>query len=763
MGEILLAEDLTLDRKVALKLLPQSLKENPKVRERLLREAKSAAALDHPYICKVYEVGQSEGGDYIAMEYVEGETIEDNLANGPPPLTTVIRLASEIAEALEKAHDKGIVHRDLKPSNVMFTPDGHVKVLDFGLAKKVGPGEVLEITSGQTKKGSAVGTLPYMSPEQVRGETIDARSDIFSLGVTLYEMLTGVHPFRQDSPNDMANAILNQTPAPVSRYAEGTPESLQHTVDKMLAKDKDQRYQSIREVRRDLTRALELLSTPETGQHRAGSRRRGIRRIAFVAAAVFLAGIGWWQYRERVPSNGTGQISSIAVLPLENLSGEPDQEYFSDGMTEALITSLSQIRSLRVISRTSVMAFKGARKPLSDTAKELNVEVVLEGSVLRVADRVRITAQLTRASSDELLWAESYDRELNDVLALQDELARTIAERVQIKLTPQEEVRLGSAKEVNPEAYEAYLKGRYYWNKRTEPGLKRGIEYFAQAIESDPNYALAYTGLADSYLMLVRYQVLRPTEAFPNGEAAARKALAIDDGLGAAHTSLATILSDYYWDWQEADSEHRRAIELDPNYAAGHKEYSEFLGLLGRSGEAIRVGKRALELDPISVKALGTQGFAFYRSRQYDKAIDALGKALDMDPSMGPLQIALGLSYLLNGMYEEGISALQKQGDFTFPLEPYLGYGYGKAGNSEEAQKILDALQRQAAYRYVSPVFIALVHLGLGEYSRALDWLEKGYEERAWMMLTLKAEPVYDPLRSEPRFHEILKKMNLAD
>ncbi len=645
MGEVYLAEDTTLDRKVALKFLPEEMRQDETARKRFLREAKSAAALDHPFICKIYEIGEAEETPYIAMEYVKGTTLKEKFSQGPPPWKDVLETALEIAEALEAAHNEDIVHRDLKPLNVMITPEGHVKVMDFGLAKRLVPVEGVDrqeqsLTAGLSKTGMTLGTLAYMSPGQVRGKTVDTRSDIFSFGVMLYEMLTGVHPFQKDLPMDTAQAILRQDPAPLTQATEDVPELVQHTVRKMLAKEPERRYQLVHDVRTNLTQVLSQTAPSQRGEPSLGRGKRVLWRAVAMLVVFVMVFIGWWLFRGETTVVAPEQITSIAVLPLDNLMGDSEQEYFVEGMHEALITNLSKIGALKVISRTSVMRYKERKPSIPEIADELGVDAMIEGSVLRAGNRVRITAQLIHGTTDRHLWAESYERDLSDVLSLQGEVARAIAQEIKIEVTPQEEKRLASAGPIKDEAYLSYLKGRYFLDQRSAVAARKANERFKQALEKDPDSALAYAGLADSYFVLGYFGPAK--EFFPRAKVAAVKALELDDSLAEAHTSMGIIRMFYEWDWSGAERAFKRALELNPGSAEAHAQYGELLGATGRSEEGVAEFTLALELDPLSFVRNLDLAHALVTARQSDRAMEQALRAVEMFPNSGLAHLFLG-------------------------------------------------------------------------------------------------------------------------
>jgi len=724
MGVVYKAEDTKLKRTVALKFLPPELTRDEESRERFIHEAQAASALQHNNICTIHDIDETEDGQsFICMAYYEGETLKKKIARGPLPVQQSVDTAIQIAEGLAKAHRQGIVHRDIKAANLMVTSDGVVKIVDFGLAKLAGKTRV-------TKTGTTVGTAAYMSPEQARGEGVDHRTDIWSLGVVLHEMLTGQVPFKGDYEQAVVYSILNEKPEPVTGLRTGVPMELERLVDKAMAKSPGERYQHVDEMLVDL-RALRKKTEPAAMTERPLEARLPSAKRAYLYGGVaslvvvlIVAGL----YFSRSPDE---TINSIAVLPLANLSGDPEQEYFADGMTEQLIMELAKIGALTVISRTSVMQYKGVKNPLREIARELGVDAVVEGSVLRVEGRVRISAQLIEASSDRHLWAESYERDLRDVLALQSEVARAIAQEIKIAMRPEEEARLASARTVNPEAHEAYLKGRYHWNKRTEEAMKKGLEYFQQAIEIDPGYADAYAGLAQTYVLLssVEYGAMPPREAIPKAKAAAMKALEIDEELGEPHAALGLAKMDYDWDWSGAGREFKRAIELNPGHATVRHWHAIYLTVTGRHEEAIAEAKRALELDPLSL-IIGTDvGWVYYMARQYDEAIEQLHKTLELDPNFAVAHRNLGLAYEQKGMYEDTITELQEaislSGGSTNYLA-WLGYAYAAAGRRDEAQKVLDELKELSKRTYVASFSIALALYGVGREGAGAPVARKG-------------------------------------
>ncbi len=720
MGEVYRARDTRLGRDVAIKILPAEVSADAGRLKRFEKEARTASALNHPNIVTIYEIDEIDSVRFIAMERVQGKTLRELLHSGPLPTKRLLELATQITLGLAKAHEAGIVHRDLKPENIMVTEDGLLKILDFGLAKLTqtvsGSGEISQLpTEEGTSPGMLVGTVGYMSPEQVRGLQADQRADIFAIGCVLYEMLCGRHPFSGATPADTMSAILSQDPHPIEGPAGDIPGTLRGIVHRCLEKRREDRFQSATELAQALERGAEAA-------HRLG---------------------------EQIGSRATsGPINSIAVLPLVSYSDAPEQQFFAGSMTDALITGLAKIGALRVVSRTSVMRYRGTETSIPEIARELNVDAVVEGSVERSGNRVRISAALIRAATDQHLWADAYERDMEDVLVLQYEVARSIAHEIQVKLTPQERAVLNRARRVDREAYDLYLKGRYLWVKRTPESVQKAIGYSSQAIAIDPTYAQAYSGLADCYMSLgFSFDVgsLPPNEAIPKAKAAAAKALAIDDTLAEVHNPVAFMKLNYDWDFLGSEAEFKRALELTPSHANTHHWYAHLLIATGRPEESLAESNRALELDPLSPILSVHLGWLYYYLRRHELAMDILNKTLELEPNYGLAYWYIGLVKEQEGEFTEALDALRQADELlkdNLVVKADLAHALAVSGRKADAEVALQGLSGLSESRYVNPFEIGLIHIGLGQSDEALHWLNRAYEER-----------------SDPRFQDLVGRV----
>jgi serine/threonine protein kinase/Flp pilus assembly protein TadD len=771
MGVVYRAHDSRLNRDVALKFLPAELLNNANAKSLLIREARTASALNHPNICTIYDVGEDGGRSYIVMEFVNGRSLTEQIPENGLPADTAIRYGEQIADAMAHAHEHGVVHRDLKSPNVIITATGRVKVLDFGLAKHMTPGEInlkTQSISTLTSEGAIVGTMHYMAPELFRGEPADGRSDIWALGVILYEMVNGKRPFRGKTSYELSSMILNQDPP---RLGDNVPMGLRAVIEHCLAKGAQQRYQRASEVRA----ALEALRTnsaaiPASAILPALPTPHEIpwKTIAVSALALILvaAGITWMvtaKQKKPPAKSALASIQSLAVLPLENISGDPKQDYFADGMSDAVITELSQVKNLRVISRSSVMQYKGKQISPEQIAKELNVDALIEGSVLRSDDHVRISAELVQPQTGQNLWANSYDRQMTDILSLQSDVARDIVNQIQIQLSPPEQERLDKQRAVIPAAYDAYLQGNSDASKRTAATLMRAVAEFRQAIALDPTYAPSHAGLAETLVIMANYSDLPLSKVLPEAEAAAQKALQLDPELGSAHVALGTIRAS---ELQISSSlpEFQRAIELNPGDAQAHYWYALALAATGKSDESISEIKLAQELDPRSLIIDSNLAWCLYLAGRYDDAVAQAKKTIAIDPSFAVAHGYLGQAYLEKKQYDDAFGELKKALELSGNEADYQGElanAYAVAGKKEEATQILEEMKKQAAQHYVSPYNLALIYTGLGDKAQALQQLELAYDQREIRLLNLKMHPRFESLRSSPQFQAIIQKIGL--
>jgi len=752
MGVVYKAEDSKLKRTVALKFLPPELTHIPDIKERFVREAQAAAALDHPNICTVYEFDETEEKSFISMAYIEGRNLKKKIGSGPLEIEQALRIATQVASGLQEAHKKGIVHRDIKSANIMIDERNLAKIMDFGLARKTG-GTLL------TKDGATMGTIAYMSPEQARGEEVDHRTDIWSFGVVLYEMFTGQLPFKGEHDQGVVHSILNVNPKPVTELRAEIPVPIGQVVDKALEKNPGERYQQIDELLDDL-KSISAGIVPEEIKVRLRksklSRRKKVLSYASAASLILLAAVV-------VISLFTGRaeaIDSIAVLPLRNQTGDSELEYFVDGATDELIGQLSKVGAWNVKSRTTMMQYKDVNKSLPEIARELNVDAVVEGTVLQVGENVRLRIQLFDVVPEERnLWADTYDRPKRDVLIMYSEIASAIADKTKVSLTADEMARLSSARQVNPEAYEAYLKGQFHWHKFTKEDLDIAMKYYQLALEKDPGFALAYWGIASVWGGRTYFGMLT-SEVLPLRKAAMEKLIELDPALPEVHYYLASNATWFEFDWDKAEMEFRKTLELNPNDAHARVFYGLYLTAMGRFEEAQAQMEIGIELDPLNAMYQSYLGIAYLREHRYDEAITQLQKGLALQPEFIDALGGLAICYHQKGMYEEALASERKiheTRDDQDLLEA-LERGYQEGGYRGAMRLTAEALEARSNRAY--SLRIARYFTYAGEKDRALDWLEIAYEERIQNLVYLNVYPMWDPLRDEPRFQELIRRMN---
>jgi len=775
MGEVYLAQDSRLGRRVALKLLPDHFVINEDRLRRFRQEARAASALNHPNIITIHEIGEAETTHYIVTEFIEGETLRALLIRNRIELARALDIATQTASALAAAHMAGIVHRDIKPENIMLRRDGYVKVLDFGIAKLMPEGVTPSMgMSFETSPGLIVGTAHYMSPEQAQGFKVDERTDIWSLGVLLYEMLTGQLPFKGKTSSHTVVSIVEQKVPPLVRGPE-VPVELERILMKALNKNPENRYQTtkdmlvdLRMLQRDLDSGVRANTTQEIAKANTSSVQSFVRvvkphwLIAMVALAVLLVTTAGIAYYTR---SNKKSINSLAILPFINATSDPNTEHLSEGITESLINNLSQVPSLRVMARSTVFSFNG-RLDSQKVGRDLGVDAVVTGRVTQLADTLVIQVELVDVSSGAQIWGERFNRKLTDVVTMQEEISREISEKLHLRMTDEERSRVSKRHTINAEAYQSYLKGRYHWNKRTQEGLRKSIEYFTEALEKDPTYAQAYAGMADSYNTLARFNFLRPQEAYPKARAAVTKALEVDETLAEAHSSLAVVKMDYEWDLPGAEREFKRAIELNPSYPSAHQWYGLLLMSRGQTEEALAETKRAQQLDPLSlIVDMGLGGLYIY-ARRFDEAIVYLEKIRELHPEAFQPDSNLAYVYEIKGMKDEAVASYLKSrtlaGD-TAERIAALKAAYAVSGWKGYLQKRVDEMKEHARLkRYISPFSVALLYAQMGEKNQALAWLEKTYEERNYRLLFIKVDARLDSLRSEPQFLDLVRRIDEA-
>jgi eukaryotic-like serine/threonine-protein kinase len=735
MGEVYLAHDTTLEREVAIKILPAELASDPDRLRRFIQEAKAASGLKHPHVALIHELGESEGIHFIVMEYVEGATLEAHIREGPMETSSLLDLAIQIADALEDAHTKHIIHRDLKPENIAITTRGQVKVLDFGLAKILPAADSgSDITTfAKTATGAILGTIPYMSPEQVLGKELDPRTDIFSFGSLLYQMSTGRLPFAGTTPGETLHRITHEHPEAIARYNYNIPPELERIIRKCLEKDPKTRFQSARELMVDLSHLKRDLASARNVKTKQTTRK------------------------------AKGAIDSVAVLPFLSLSPDRDLEYLSDGITESLINRLSQLPKLRVVSRSTVFRFKDKQMDPQKIGSELNVRAVFSGRVLQRENNLSIRTELIDVERDAQIWGEQYNRKLSDIFVLQEEIVKEMVSQLKLHLTGEEKKKLAKRNTQDADAYHLFLKGRYFLNRRTPESLEKGLEYFQQALVRDPNYALAYNGIADSYLLILSSSGLSPSEALAKARMALAKALELEGNVAEIYSSMAYVNTLFDWDWTSAEKNFKNAIQLNPGYADAYHWYSHFLIIQKRFEDSLKASKRLLELDPLNLTFHSHLGWHYWCTREYDAGIQDMQSMIELDPSFMFLHFYLARCYEQKQMKEEAISEYRKAIELSPDPERIasLGHALAKWDDKENAIHLLEELKILEKERYISPSYFAVICQAIDETDWAFDWLEKGYINRDAELVYLGVDPRWDGLRNDPRFIDLIRRIGL--
>jgi serine/threonine protein kinase/Tfp pilus assembly protein PilF len=786
MGVVYKAEDLRLGRHVSLKFLPLELSKEPLAIERFQREARAASSLNHPHICTIYDVDQYEGQNFIVMEFLEGQTLKHRIAGKPMDLERIPEYGHQMADALDAAHAKAIIHRDIKPANIFLTDRGQVKLLDFGLAKLLperkgakvalqgsGAFGVTTQDAHLTSDGIALVTVAYMSPEQVRGQELDERTDLFSLGLVLYEMATGQRAFSGNTSGVIFDAILNRAPTPPVRLNPTIPIQLELIIGKALEKDRELRYRTASDMRADLQRLKRDTDSARALPYSSSqSSRRAVRRYwphfvwagALVLVLLVLAfNVG--NVRQRLFGGAdSARIESIAVLPFANLSKDQKTEYLSDGITESLINSLSQLPNLAVMSRNTVFRYKGQTMDPQKVGQDLHVRAILTGRLVQSGDDLMISVNLEDVQNSRQIWGEQYNRKLSNLVAVQQEIAEDIYGRLRPRLAGEEKKLLPKRPTENVEAYQLYLQGLFYWNKWTQADFAKAADYFTQAVQKDPRYALSYAGLADTYSLLGDTGYLPPSEAWPKAKAAAMQALEIDDSLAEAHTSLGLVKEHFEWDWTGAEREFKRAIELNPSLATAHHWYGDYLANMGRFDEGMTETKKAQELDPLSLIINTTLGWEFYLAGRNDQAVEQLRKVLDIDPKFSPARRILEEVYAHMGKHKEAVAEREKALSLSGgpELAASIEEDFTKSGYKGVLQSWLDGLTELSKHSYVSSYSIAESYMRMDEKQKAFEWLEKAFEEHDSGLVSVAVEPMFESIRSDPRFKEIVRRMKLS-